>query len=223
MTRHVTSEPSSKPFLADLGVLYRLTPTAVAYWGVMLLVAVVLAAMWLLPRGWPDHPAYGLLVACWTYALGPGLAIPVVLNIPSGWWRVPAGERVLHTILGVGAFAWLLRASGYNRRFVHTQWDFAINRAGLPRRALSARGAASAHGASFAIHGVLAALALLTGHRWGAAWILLPAVAIHLYPVLLQRAILLRLQPLLDRLGIPRDTVGLANWKPQGTHFAPSP
>jgi hypothetical protein len=45
---------------------------------------------------------------------------------------------------------------------------------------------------------IVAGLALFTGHPWGAVWILLPGVPIHLYPVLLQRSIMLRLQPLLD-------------------------
>ena len=81
-------------------------------------------------------------------------------------------------------------------------WGFSINRAGLPLRALAAKGGASGHGTSFAIHIVLAALALLTGHPRGALWILLPGVVLHLYPVLLQRAMLLRLQPLLDQLAV---------------------
>ena len=114
----------------------------------------------------------------------------------------PAGERVLHRMLGVGVFGRLLRRSGYNRRFVHPMWGFSINRAGLPLRAQAAKGGASAHGTSFAIHIVLAALALLTGHPRGALWILLPGVVLHLYPVLLQRAMLLRLQPLLDQLAV---------------------
>jgi hypothetical protein len=76
-------------------------------------------------------------------------------------------------------------------------WGFSINRAGLPLRAQAARGGASAHGASFAVHLVLAALAFFTGYPWGAVWILLPGVVLHLYPALLQRAILLRLEPLL--------------------------
>ena len=53
---------------------------------------------------------------------------------------------------------------------------------------------------SFAVHTLLAAVVLFTGHPWGAAlWILLPGVVVHLYPVLLQRSIMLRLQPLLDK------------------------
>ena len=59
---------------------------------------------------------------------------------------------------------------------------------------------ASAHGTGFAIHVVLAVLALFTKRPWSAAlWMLLPGVVVHLYPVLLQRSIMLRLQPLLDK------------------------
>jgi hypothetical protein len=101
----------------------------------------------------------------------------------------------------VDAFAWLLDRSGYNRRHVHPMWGFSINRTGLPLRAQAARGGTCAHGASFAIHVLLATLALVTGYEWGVAWILLPGVVVHFYPVLLQRAILLRLQPLLRRSG----------------------
>jgi len=48
---------------------------------------------------------------------------------------------------------------------------------------------------------LLAAVALFTGHPWGAVLILLPGVVLHLYPVLLQRSLMLRLQPLLDKSG----------------------
>ncbi len=54
------------------------------------------------------------------------------------------------------------------------------------------------HIAAVAIHSLLAALAFLTGHPSGVPGMLLPAVFVHLYPVLLQRSLLLRLQPLLD-------------------------
>jgi hypothetical protein len=179
----------------------RLTSTAVAYWSAMLFVAGVLIFLWFARSRGPDHPLYGLLVAAWTWGLGPGVAVPVMLRLPPRWFRVPAGERVLHRMLGIGVFAWVLERSGYNRRLVHPQWGFSMNRAGVPSRALAARGGASAHGAGFVIHVVLAGAALFTGYPWGAVWILLPGVVLHLYPVLLQRSITLRLQPLLDRLG----------------------
>jgi hypothetical protein len=71
----------------------------------------------------------------------------------------------------------------------------------LTRPGTSVRGGACAHGTCFAIHVLLAAVALFTGHRWDALWMLLPGVVPHLYPVLVQRAIMLRLQPLLDKSG----------------------
>ena len=55
------------------------------------------------------------------------------------------------------------------------------------------------HALSFVVHLPLAAFALGTGHLWGALWLLLPAVLLHLYPVLLQRTMVLRLRPLLER------------------------
>ena len=55
------------------------------------------------------------------------------------------------------------------------------------------------HGTGFVIHLLLAAVALATGHPWGAFLILMPGAVSHLYPVLLQRSILLRLQPELDK------------------------
>jgi hypothetical protein len=175
----------------------RLTSTGVAYWSAMLVYGGVLAFLW--SRGKAGDPLYGLLVAGWTWVLGLGLAAPVMLRLPPRWFRVPEGERVVHRMLGVGVFAWLLERSTYNRRHVHPMWGFSINRAGLPLRAQAARGGASAHGASFVVHLVLAALAFFTGYPWGAVWILLPGVVLHLYPALLQRAILLRLQPLLPK------------------------
>jgi hypothetical protein len=179
----------------------RLTSTAVAYWSGLSIFAAALMVLWF--RGKADHPVFGLLVTMWTGVLGPGLAIPVMLRLPPRWFRVPAGERVLHRLLGVEVFGWLLERSGYNRRLVHPQWGFSINRAGLPFRALAARGGASAHGASFVMHIALAVLAVSAGHRSGALWILLPGVAVHLYPALLQRSILLRLQPFLSNAVVP--------------------
>jgi hypothetical protein len=64
----------------------------------------------------------------------------------------------------------------------------------------SAQGGAIAHGTVFSIHLLFAVGALLGGYRMGALWILLPGVVFHLYPVLLQRSIMLRIQPLMDGL-----------------------
>jgi hypothetical protein len=115
--------------------------------------------------------------------------------------RVPASERLLHRMLGVELFGWLLESAGYNARVADPLRNFGGTKAGLLSLEQSARGGASAHGVCFAIHVLFAAAALFGGHWWGALWILLPGVVLHLYPVLLQRSILLRLKPLLDKSG----------------------
>jgi hypothetical protein len=116
--------------------------------------------------------------------------------------RVPAGERVLHRIAGVGIFGRLLDLSGWNR-LIRPMRGFPGNKTGLPLLAQHARFGAIAHGICFAIHVLLAVLALFSRHRPlnAALWMLAPAVVVHLYPVLLQRSMMLRLQPLLDKTG----------------------
>lgn len=144
----------------------------------------------------PDHPVYGLMVVGWTLVLGPVAAEPVMRRVPRHWFGVPAREGVLHGLLGVGIFRWLLERSGWER-YVHKR-EFRASRAGLSSLEAALRRNASAHGTSFTVHLLFAGFALFTGHRWGALWILLPGVFVHLYPVLLQRSIMLRLQPLLN-------------------------
>ena len=190
--------PPPNPFPNDFTTLNRLNATAVLYWSAILFVTAVLTVGWL-AKG-PDNPFFGLMLATGTFSLGPGIAIPVFRRLPERLFHVPPGERVLHRILGVGLFAALLDRSGYNRRFVHSQWGFSANRAGLRFRELAARGGASAHGACFLIHLILGGLALRTGHAFGAVWILVPGMILHLYPTLLQRSISLRIQTATRRL-----------------------
>ena len=124
--------------------------------------------------------------------------------LPRQWFRVPDGERVLHRVLGVGIFWRLLDVIGWNRLITRMR-AFSGTKAGLVSLEQSARAGAIAHGICFAIHAVLAVCALSTKHPWsGALWMLLPAVIPHVYPVLMQRAILLRLQPLLDNAAARR-------------------
>lgn len=174
---------------------------AFVYWVAMLFMAGLLVDRWFGDDMGPDHPAYALLVTTWTFFLTPGVAIPAVLLVarflPRPWFRVPAGERVVHRMLGVGLFGWLLERSGWNRHVVAPLRRFDGTSAGLRSLERSALGGIIAHGACFAVHLLLAAAALFTGHASGALWILLPGVVLHLYPVLLQRSIMLRLQRLL--------------------------
>src|SRR5687768_6819054 len=113
---------------------------------------------WLV-RG-PDHPVYGLIVVGWTLPLGPVVAVPVMLRLPARWFRVPTGEHLLHRILGVRVFGWLLDRSGWNRHVALPWRGFNGTRAALRSLELSVRASASGHGACFVIHILFAAFAL---------------------------------------------------------------
>jgi hypothetical protein len=167
---------------------------------VLVLCAVSQAAFWLILG--PSNPVYAVGMVGTTFALGPTVAGPVVRRVPREWFRVPPGERVLHRILGVDIFSWLLDISRWNRVVAEPMRGFSGRRAALRSLDQSLRANVSAHGTCFAIHVLLAVLALFSRHPWrGALWMLLPGVVVHLYPVLLQRSIMLRLQPLLDASG----------------------
>ena len=146
-------------------------------------------------------PLYAVSVACGTFGLVVAVPAPAVMrHVPRQWFRVPARERLLHRMLGIGVFGWLLDVSGWNRHFLEPLRGFSGKRAGLRFLEQSVRAAAVSHGICFAIHVLLAVLALFSRHPWSAAlWMLLPGVVVHLYPVLVQRSIMLRLQPLLDK------------------------
>jgi len=155
----------------------------------------------------PGNPWYAVMVAWGTCSLEPVVAAPFLRSVPRQWFRVPAGERVLHRLVGVGIFGWLLDVSGWNH-LIRPLRGFSGKRTGLLSLEQHARAGAIAHGICFAIHVLLAVLALFSRHPWSAAlWMLLPGVVLHLYPVMLQRSMMLRLQPLLDKTG-PADWVG---------------
>ena len=167
---------------------------------VLLFLALYLIVFWFVLG--PSNPWYAVGVVGGTFALGPAVAAPVGRRVPRQWFRVPTCERVFHRIVGVGIFGWLLDVSGWNRLVAKPMRGFSGTRAGLLSLEQGVRDNVSAHGTCFAIHVLVAVLALFTRHPWsGALWMLLPGVVVHLYPVLLQRSIMLRLQPLLDKTG----------------------
>jgi len=185
------SPPKANPWDVFQSLWYRL---------VLLFVVVDNIVFWFILG--PSNPWYAAGVIGGTFALGPAVADPVLRRVPCQWFRVPAGERVIHHMLGVQIFAWLLDHSGWNRVVAKPMRGFDGTRGGLLALDRSVRANASAHGSCFAIHAVLSVLALFSRHPWsGALWMLLPGVVVHLYPLLLQRSILLRLQPLLEKRG----------------------
>lgn len=187
----VSAEPSQKAKLDEVfqSIWYRL---------VILVFVPYLTVLWFVLG--PSNPGYAVSVVGWTFALGPAIAAPIERRARRQWFRVPAGERVLHRVVGVRFFGLLLDLSGWNRRVAAPMRGFSGRRRDLPFLKQSIRANVSAHGTCFAIHLLLAILALFTRHPWsGALWMLWPGGVVHLYPVLLQRSIILRLQPLLEK------------------------
>ncbi|HEY1463350.1 MAG TPA: hypothetical protein VGF44_08025 [Terriglobales bacterium] len=171
----------------------------------LLFLAIYISVLWFVlgpasKVAWATTPWYAVSVACGTFGLVIAVpTAPVLRAVPRQWFRVPSVERILHRIVGVGIFGWLLDVSGWNRRVLEPLRGFSGKRVGLLSLEQSLRAAVVSHGICFAIHVLLAVLALFSRHPWSAAlWMLLPGVIVHLYPVLLQRSILLRLQPLLN-------------------------
>jgi Glycosyl-4,4'-diaponeurosporenoate acyltransferase len=185
--------PKANPMGAFQSVWYRLA---------LLFCAMYLTVFWFVFG--PSNPWYGLMVAWGTSSLQPVLAGPLTRPLPRQWFRVPDGERVLHRVLGIRLFWWLLDVIGWNR-LIKRMRAFSGTKPGLVSLGQSARAGAIAHAICFAIHVVLAVCALSTKHPWsGALWMLLPAVIPHVYPVFMQRSIMLRLQPLLDNAAARR-------------------
>jgi len=190
--RLVSAEPSPKPNPLDVfqGAGFRLF---------LLVMATNAAFLWFVVG--PGSLWTAWIVAWTTASLVPAVpTAPVIRRVPRRWFRVPTGERVLHRMLGVGVFAWLLDVSGWNRRVVEPLRIFSGTKGGLASFEQLLRASVISHGTCFAVHVLLAVLALFSRHPWkGALLMLLPGVVLHLYPVLVQRSLMLRLQPALDK------------------------
>src|SRR5581483_11120282 len=120
----------------------------------------------------------------------------LVVPRPQGRARHPPPARCLHLFPPARAL-WMEQRRV--RPILRTERYRPGTKASLAVRANSARSGGGAHAVCFALHVLLAAATLFAGCPWNALWVLLPGVIVHLYPTLLQRSILLRLQPLLNR------------------------
>jgi Glycosyl-4,4'-diaponeurosporenoate acyltransferase len=194
------SSPTTDPF----DVLFQRVWVRLMY---LLLCVVSTTVSWLVLG--PSHPWRGVIVVWGTMSIVPAVPGPAIVRcLPRRWFRVPKGERLIHRLLGVPVFGWLLDVSGWNRRVLEPLRGFSGKRAGLLSLEQSVQASTITHGICFAIHVLLAVLAFFSLHPWiGALWVLSPGVVVHLYPVLLQRSTMLRLQPLLHQMG-PADCVG---------------
>jgi hypothetical protein len=176
----------------------RAAPIRLPWWhwiGIIVATGIVVWNLFTAPLGTPNQ---AVVLVVWSYGILLVLAGPAVRSLPHQCFRVSRRERILHRILGVEIFDRLLERSGYNRRVARPMRGFDGTKGGLHGLERSLRRNAGAHIAGFAIHLVLAVVALAIGRPWGAAlWILLPGVVVHIYPVLLQRSLMLRVQPML--------------------------
>lgn len=143
-----------------------------------------------------DHPLFGLMLVCFTFGVGPLYGNVAARGLPDRIFHVSDQEARLWRALGVGIFGRVLDISGWNRVFTSASRQLDGTRSGLTVLERSIRGAMSSHAISFSIHIAAAVWAGAAGHPIGILWILLPAVVVHLYPVLLQRSLHHRIQPL---------------------------
>ena len=195
--------PEASPKTDPFDVLFQHVWLRLMY---LLLCAGSTAVSWFVLG--PSHPWRGVIVVWGTMSIVRAVPAPaIVRRLPRQLFRVPQSERFLHRLFGVRVFGWLLDVSVWNRRVLAPLRGFSGTRAGLLSLEQGVRASVVAHGICFAIHILLAVVVLFSRYPWsGALWVLLPGVVVHLYPVLLQRSTMLRLQPLLRKMG-PADCV----------------
>ena len=110
----MSTQPTPAELAAYEWIRQRVTK---GYWAAVLFSAGMAVFIWLALG--PSHPLNAVTVTGATLVLGFGVAAPVMRRMPRHWFRVPAGERVLHRMLGVDIFRWLLERSGWER-YVHS-------------------------------------------------------------------------------------------------------
>lgn len=164
-----------------------------ALWPLLSLLSLLSLGRWAQVRLAWHGP---LLAVAWQvtlmwWALFVLWAVPLPLR--ADWFRVRAWEAPLYRRLGVHGFMLLLRAAGWERVRRGAR-GFTGARASLPRLERTTREAEFSHVLLAAVNLTLPAVTGMT--RDTAAWVLLTAVACHVYPVMLQRTLRARLQQL---------------------------
>ncbi|MGW4498279.1 glycosyl-4,4'-diaponeurosporenoate acyltransferase CrtO family protein [Micromonospora sp. NPDC004336] len=134
---------------------------------------------------WVVHFALMAWITGWMRQAQPALS--------GGYWRARPWEPALHRRLGVWWYARLLRRLGWER-VVRGQRSFDGSRSGLAALARDTRRSEFAHLVLASIGLGLAGAALLSGARGAAGWLAVLTVLLHVYPVLLQRAVRARVE-----------------------------
>lgn len=170
----------------------RLTSAVVGTAGISLLVGAWHAIG-------PRHPAFALVVSMLSFGLVPFVGDALAPRVPRWLREAPQRERVLHRALFVPQIGRALDAIGWNA-FVGRPRGAGGTREALRGIERSTRGNLAAHGTGLAVHLLAAIASAVAGAPGVAALVLATAVPLHLYPILIQRAVRLRLARVLARL-----------------------
>lgn len=147
----------------------------------------------------PDRPVFAVVVGMLSFGLVPFVGDAVAPHLPR--WLVDAQprERRLHRILLVPQVISLLDAVGWNT-FIGRRPGSGSTREGLRAIERSTRGNIAAHGVGAGVHLVVGIACAVGGSADVALLVLALGAVMHVWPVLIQRAVRLRLMPLLARL-----------------------
>ncbi len=170
----------------------RATSAVVGVVGILLLVGAWTAVG-------PHHPVFALVVTMMSFGLVPFLGRPLARHLPRWLIDVPPTERMLHRVMGVGVVMRVLDAVRWNKSLGRGRGT-AGTRAGLRAVDRHTRESLAAHGVGALVHAGAAAAAAMAGAWDVAGLVLFGGLAVHVYPVLIQRAVRLRLAPLLTRV-----------------------
>lgn len=162
----------------------------------VLLGAGLLAGAWIAVE--PSRPAFALVVTMMTVGLVPFLGEWAARHLPRPAVAVASWEGRIFRWMGVWRVIRILDAVGWNRA-VGRGAGAISGREGLRDLDRSTRGSIAAHGIGALIHLVLAGALAAIGHLLVAALVLLGGAVFHAYPVMIQRAVRLRLAPVLAR------------------------
>lgn len=137
-------------------------------------------------------------VAAWTVQFASMAAMSALLAatrpaLRGPWYRVRSWEPALHRRLGVWRYQRLLRAVGWER--LNRRFDGS--RASLAAFERATRESEFAHVVLAVLSAALAAGATASRAWHAAVWLLALTVPLHVYPVLLQRAVRQRINRLL--------------------------